>query len=96
MPSIYMERDYCDKCLTVHWVEKYFKSNGQRQTICHGEKLYPEDSPTHYVKSAHNGGKGFYLIKKSKHWKPDQPAQTPLPLAWQMAKDAELPADVDF
>lgn len=93
--SIYVERDYCDKCLIVHWVEKYIRPNGTRQIICHGEKFHPEDTATHYVKSAHNGGKGFYIVKKSKHWKPD-PKPEQMPLVWQLAKDAELPAEVDF
>ena len=94
MNSIYLERDYCEKCLITHWVEVQFKPDMTKRIICHGENFYPEDTKTHYVKSAHNGGKGFYLCKKSKHWQP--PEAEPLPLIWEMAKDANVPADVDF
>lgn len=67
MAQKYFERDYCNECLCVHWVEKQGFGRSEK-IICHGEKFTIQDSITHYFKSAKNGGKGFYMVAKTKNF----------------------------
>lgn len=71
----YFEKQLCDDCMCVHWVE--LTRHGKQ--ICHGETYYPKDSPTHY---ARRSGRGIELVEKYNR----TTAAIPLPPDWQMAE----------
>lgn len=71
----YFEKQLCDECMCVHWVEltRYNKQ------ICHGENFTLKETPTHYYRRS---GRGFEAMEKYNR----TAAAIPLPLDWQMAE----------
>ena len=56
MTRTYYEQQYCNECISVHWVEV----TRARQAICHGEQFSPQSDPTHYTRRL---GHGVELIE---------------------------------
>jgi hypothetical protein len=54
---MYIEQRYCMDCVCIHWLE--ILPNGRE--VCHGERLRPADSLTHYTRRS---GRGFELVEK--------------------------------
>jgi hypothetical protein len=73
-PYKYYERDCCDDCMTIHWVEK----PRHRKVICHGRDYLPHDTGAHYAKHL---GRGVEIRPITR-----LVIEVPLPLEWQMAE----------
>ena len=39
-------RQYCDECITVHWMEEITR----HRLTCHGRHFIPKNSETHYTR----------------------------------------------
>jgi len=57
MKRTYYEQQYCNECVTIHWVQV----TRTRQVVCHGEEFSPQPDPNHY---ARRSGRGIELIEK--------------------------------
>ncbi len=65
----YFERDYCDDCMDIHWVEL----TRYRKIICHGHNYIPHDTATHYTRRM---GRGVEIVPYTR--------PRSMPLDWQL------------
>jgi hypothetical protein len=61
--TIYVEKRYCEKCGSVHFVEVVNAGDFRERIICKGEQYSPHDDALNYVK---HKGKGYLIIPKRK------------------------------